>query len=99
MTPIDNLASPEDSYDLGYEFTDEQADRMLLSPSKSPTKDFVFTKPSTDIELPTWPPMPNVVESPQQLTVVEPNYQLRPKGICLMEPPLTQPYVWVHYKD
>ena len=26
------------------------------------------------------------------------NYQLMPKGTSLIEPPLTQPYVWVHYK-
>ena len=32
LTPIDDLASPEDSYFLGFEYTDGQADKMVLSP-------------------------------------------------------------------
>ena len=52
LTPIDDLASPEDSYDLGYEFTDEQAERMLLSPPRPPDKDFTFTKPIMDVRPP-----------------------------------------------
>ena len=28
----------------------------------------------------------------------KPDYQLMPKGTSLIELPLTQPYVWVHYK-
>ena len=32
MTPIDDLASPKDSYFLEFEYTDEQTDKMVLSP-------------------------------------------------------------------
>ena len=52
LTPIDDEASPEDSYNLGYEFTNEQAERILLSPSRPPVKDFTFEKPTTDIRPP-----------------------------------------------
>ena len=31
LTPIDDLASPEDSHFLGFEYTGEQADKMVLS--------------------------------------------------------------------
>ena len=33
-----------------------------------------------------------------QLMEAKPNYQLMPKGTSLIELPLTQLYVWIHYK-
>ena len=32
------------------------------------------------------------------LMEAKPDYQLMPKGTSLIEPPLTQLHVWVHYK-
>ena len=50
MTPIDDLASPEDSYFLGFEYTDEQTEKMVLSPPRPLEKEFTF-EPAAD----TWP--------------------------------------------
>ena len=98
MTPIDDLASPEDSYFLGFEYTDEQTDKMVLSLPRLLEKEFTFVKPAADVKPPPWPATPAVVEPLMQPAKVKPNYQLMPKGTCLIEPPLTQPNVWVHYK-
>ena len=53
MTPIDDLVSPEDSYFLGFEYTDEQTDKMVLSPPRPMEKEeFTFAKPAADIRPP-----------------------------------------------
>ena len=52
MTPTDNLASSEESYLLGFEYTDEQTDKMVLSPSRLLVKEFTFLKPAADIRPP-----------------------------------------------
>ena len=98
LTPIDDLSLPEDVYLLGYEFTDEQAERMLMSPPRTPAEDFAFIELSADTRAPPQPSKPAMEGALPQLEVVKLNYQMRPKGTYLMEPLLTQPYVWVHYK-
>ena len=98
LNPIDDSASPEYSYELSYEFTDEQAERMMMFPPKPLAEDDTSATPSSDVQLPSHPAMPAVEEHVPQPLVIELNYQLRPRGVCLMEPPLTQLYVWVHYK-
>ena len=42
MTPLDDLASPEDSYFLGFEYTDEQTEKMVLSPPPQTTGEGVY---------------------------------------------------------
>ena len=98
LTPISNLVSPEDSYLLGFEYTDEQTGEMVLSPPRLLVKGFTFAKPAADVRPPPRPATPATMEPLAQPVMVKPNYQLRPKGTCLMELPLTQLYVWVHYK-
>ena len=100
LTPIDDLASPEDSYFLGFEYMDEQADEMVLSPPPPPRllEKFTFAKPATEVRSPPQPATPAVMGPLAQPVKVKPNYQLLPKGTCLIEPPLTQLHVWVHYK-
>ena len=97
LTPIDDLASPEDSYFLGFEYTGEQADKMVLSPPRPLEKEFTFAKPAAGIRPPPQPATSAVMELLAQWVKVKPNYQLLPKGTCLIEPTLTQPHVWVHY--
>ena len=52
LTPIDDLASPEDSYLLGFEYTDEQTEEMVLSPPQTAGKVFTFAKPAIDVRPP-----------------------------------------------
>ena len=89
---------PGDSYFLGFEYTDEQADKMVLSPPQPLEREFAFAKPATNIRPPPQPATTAAMEPLAQLVKVKPNYQLLPKGTCLIEPPLTQPHVWMHYK-
>ena len=98
LTPIDDLVSPEDSYFLGFEYTDKEADKMVLSPCRPLEKEFTFAKPATDVRPPPRPATPAVMGPLAQPVKVKPNYQLLPKGTCLIQPPLTQPHVWVHCK-
>ena len=46
MMPMDDLASPEDSYFLGFEYTDEQTDKMVLSPPQTTTEGVYLCKAS-----------------------------------------------------
>ena len=71
---------------------------MVLSPSRPLAGEFTFAKLAADARPLPNPATPAVVEPPAQLVMVKPNYQLRPKGTCMMGPPLTQPYMLVHYK-
>ena len=93
LTPIDNLASPEDSYFLEFECTGGQAGKMILSPPRPQEKEFTFIKPAVPR-----PVMPAPMESITQLMEAKPDYQLMPKETSLIELPLTQPYVRVHYE-
>ena len=93
LTPIDNLASPEDSYFLEFECTGGQAEKMVLSPPRPQEKEFTFIKPAVPR-----PVTPATMEPITQSMKAKPNYQLMPKGTSLIEPLLTQLYVWVHYK-
>ena len=93
LTPTDDLASPEYLYDLSYEFMDEQAERMMISPPRPSAEDNTSAAPSSDVQLPSHPATPAVEEHIPQPPVMELNYQLRPRGICLVELLLTQPYV------
>ena len=95
MTPIDDLASPEDSYLLGFKYTDEQTDKMVLSPPRPLEKEFTFAKPAADIRPSPQPATLAIMEPLVQLVKIKPNYQLLPRGTCLIELSLTQPYVWV----
>ena len=52
LTPINDLASPEDSYFLGFKYTDEMTDKMVLSPPRLLVKEFTFAKPAADVRLP-----------------------------------------------
>ena len=54
MTPIGNLASSENSYFLGFEYIDEQTDKISCSPSPPQLldKEFAFAKPAADIRPP-----------------------------------------------
>ena len=97
MTPVDDLASPEDSYLLGFKYTDEQTDKMVLSPPRLLEKEFTFAKSAADIRPPPRPATPPVMESLVQPVKIKPNYQLLSRGTCLIELPLTQLHVWVPY--
>ena len=74
LTPIDDLASPEDSYFLGFEYTGEQADRMVLFPPRQLEKEFTFAKPAAGVRPPPQPKTPAVMESLAQSVKVKPNY-------------------------
>ena len=71
---------------------------MVMSPPRPPATEFTFTRPAADARPLPQPTTPAVMEPPAQPVKLRPNYQMGPKGACLMELPLTQPYVWVHYK-
>ena len=93
LTPIDDLASPEDSYFLEFKCTGGQTEKMVLSPPRPQEEEFTYIKPVVPR-----PVMPAPIEPITQLIETKPNYQLMPKGTSFIELPLTQPYVWVHYK-
>ena len=42
LTPIDDLASPEDSYFLEFECTGGQAEKMVLSPPSLPSSNELY---------------------------------------------------------
>ena len=69
-----------------------QAEKMVLSPPR-PQEEFTFIKPAVPR-----PVTPAPIEPITQSMEAKPNYQLMPRGTSLLEPPLTQLYVWVHYK-
>ena len=46
LTPIDDLASLEDSYFLEFECTGGQAERMVLSFPRQQEEEFTFIKPA-----------------------------------------------------
>ena len=89
LTPIDDLASPEDDYFLGLEYTKDQAEEIVVSPPRPPAMEFTFTRPAADVGPLPQPATPAVMEPPAQLVKLRPNYQMRPKGTCLIELPLT----------
>ena len=93
LTPVDNLASPEDSYFLEFKCTGGQAEKMVLSPPRPQEEEFTFIKPTVPK-----PVMPASMEPITQSMEEKPNYQLMSKGTNLIELLLTQPYMWVHYK-
>ena len=49
LTPIDELASPEDDYFLGLEYTEDQAEEMVMSPPRLLTPEFTFARPAADV--------------------------------------------------
>ena len=66
---------------------------MAFSPSESQWEEFTFVKLTVPASVSlaflrpiSRPPVP------------KPDYQLMPRGMSLIEPPLVQLYVWVHYK-
>ena len=81
LMPIDGLASPDDSYLLGFEYTNEQTEEMVLSPPRLLVKEFTFKKPAADVR----PPPQPAIEPPALPAKVKPNHQMRPKGTCLVE--------------
>ena len=91
LTPVDDLAFPEDSYFLEFECTGGQAEKMVLSPPRPQEKEFTFIKPAVPR-----PVTPAPMETITQLMKAQLDYQLMPKG--LIELPPTQLYVWVHCK-
>ena len=93
LTPIDDLASSEDSYFLEFECTGGQTEKMLLSPPRPQEEEFTFVKPAVPR-----PITPVLMEPITPSMEAKPDYQLMPKGTSLIEPLLTQPHVWVHYK-
>ena len=93
LTPIDDLASPEDSYFLEFECTGGQAEKMALSPPRPQEVEFTFIKPTVPR-----PVTPVPMEPITPLMEAKPDYQLMPKGTSLIEQLLTQLYVCVHYK-
>ena len=46
LTPVDNLASPKDSYFLEFECTGGQTEKMLLSSPRPQEEEFTFVKPA-----------------------------------------------------
>ena len=92
LTPIDDLASPEDLYLLEFECTGGQAEKMVLSPPRPQEKEFTFIKPAVPR-----PIMPALMEPIAQSMGAKPDCQLMLKGTSLIEPPLTQPYVLCGY--
>ena len=87
LTPIDDLAFPEDSYFLEFKCTGCQTEKMFLSPPppKPQEEEFTFIKPA--VLRPITPaPMEPITPSME----AKPDYQLMPKGTSLIEPPLTQ---------
>ena len=66
---------------------------MTLSPSEFQREGFTFIK----LTMPA--PASLAFQKPISRPLVpEPDYQLMPRGMSLIEPPLVQPCVWVHYK-
>ena len=62
---------------------------MVLSTPRPQEKEFNFIKPAV-------PACPDGTY--YTVNRSKTNYQLMPRGTSLIELPLTQPYVWVHYK-
>ena len=93
LTPVDDLASTEDSHFLEFECTGGQAEKMVLYPPRPQVKEFTFVKPAVPR-----PVTPVPMEPITQLMEVKPDYQLMLKGTSLIELLLTQPYVWVQCK-
>ena len=52
LTPIDNLASPEDDYFLGLKYIEDQAEEMVMSPPRLLTPEFTFARPAADVRPP-----------------------------------------------
>ena len=93
LMPIDDLASLEDKYLLEFECTPRSFEKMTSSPSESQKEEFTFVKLTmpASVSPAFWKPI-------SRLPVPEPDYQLMPRGMSLIEPPLVQLCVWVHYK-
>ena len=93
LTPIDDLASLEDEYLQEFECVPRSVEKMTSSPSESQREEFIFIKPTIPASV------SSAFQKPiSRPPVPEPDYQLMPRGMSLIEPPLVQPCVWVHYK-
>ena len=93
LTPIDDLASLEDEYLLEFECALRSVEKMTSSPSESQREEFTFLKLTMPVSA-----SPVFQKPILRLPVPEPDHQLMPRGMSLIEPPLVQPCVWVHYK-
>ena len=93
LTPIDSLASPEDEYLLEFECAPRSVKKMILSPSEFQRQEFTFVKLTMPASV-----SPAFQKPILRPLVPEPDYQLMPRGMSLIEPPLVEPCVWVHYK-
>ena len=90
LTPIDDLASPEDSYFLEFKCTGDQTEKMLVSPQT--TRRVHLCQTSCTQTNNTCP------DGAYYTVNGSKTYQSMPKGNSLIELPLTQLHVWVHYK-
>ena len=96
LTPIgDDLLDVED-FKID-DFKPKPVEKMILSPPGSPEKE-VFKKPSDDSTRAPRSSLPAGSDDALQLLVVKPNHQRRPQWGQLIEPPLSEPWVWVHCK-
>ena len=93
LMPIDDLASPEDKYLLEFECAPRSAEKMIFSPSESQREEFTFAKLTLPASV-----SPAFLRSILRPLVPKPDYQLMPRGMSLIEPPLVQLCLWVHYK-
>ena len=85
LMPIDDLVSPEDEYLLEFECAPGSVKKMTSSPSESQREEFTFAKLTmpASVSPAFWKPILRPV-------VPEPDYQLMPRGMHLIEPPLVQ---------
>ena len=91
LMPIDDLASPEDEYLLEFECGPRSAKEMTFSPSELQREEFTFVKLTVPASV-----SPAFLRPILRPPVPKPDYQLMPRGLSLIEPPLVQPYVWIH---
>ena len=93
LMPIDDLATLKDKYLLEFECAPRSVEKMISSPSESQREEFTFTKPTMPASV-----LPAFQKPISRPPIPEPDYQLKLRGMSLIEPPLVQPCVWVHYK-
>ena len=81
--PIDDLVSPEDKYLLEFECAPRSVEKMTSSSSEFQREEFTFIKlpMPASASLAFWKPISRPL-------VPEPDYQLMPRGMSLIEPPL-----------
>ena len=93
LTPIGDLASLEDEYLLEFECAPRSVEKMISSPSESQREEFTFVKLAMPASVSSAFQMPI-----SRLPIPEPDYQLKSRGMSLIEPLLVQLCVWVLYK-